>query len=296
MDIWDSSSQLPSLPLRLTWAATYVGFILVNVASSLGWLGATNKEISDKFEVPLTPAGWAFSIWGVIFLLEGVGTVYQLISAGYSPDGWKERFVNSVGLSWVVSWLLASGWQFAFAAQTPGGMWLALLLVLGAFLAMARGLVHMYRLRHQYGSAPDHLLYVAYFLPTSINAAWLSVATAVQLLIALHGSQRQDDLQVAAVLLAALVAAGGGYLVLQHRDTAYGLTLIWAFVAVYEKTGSLMVRNTAVAALAAVGAVTLLSVLRRRPVPGGGIPLQSTNSADIEARQPLREEPSSGRD
>ena len=65
------------------------------------------------------------------------------------------------------------------------------------------------RLRHQYGSAPDHLLYVAYFLPTSINAAWLSVAAAVQLLIALHGSQRQDDLQVAAVLLAALVAAGG---------------------------------------------------------------------------------------
>ncbi len=50
-------SQLPSLPLRVTWAVTYVGFILVNVASTLGWLGATNKEISAKFEVPLTPAG-----------------------------------------------------------------------------------------------------------------------------------------------------------------------------------------------------------------------------------------------
>ena len=30
-------------------------------------------------------------------------------------------------------------------------------------------------------------------------------------------------------------------MVLQHRDTAYGLTLIWALVAVYEKTGSPMV-------------------------------------------------------
>ena len=39
---------------------------------------------------------WAFSIWGAIFLLEGVGTVYQLLPHGYGPDGWKQRFVNSV--------------------------------------------------------------------------------------------------------------------------------------------------------------------------------------------------------
>lgn len=43
---------------------------------------------------------------------------------------------------------------------------------------------------HQYGSAPNPLLYVAYFLPTSINTAWLSVATAVQLLIGILGAQR----------------------------------------------------------------------------------------------------------
>ena len=40
---------------------------------------------------------WAFSIWGVIFALEGVGTVYQLMPHGYTPDGWKQRIVNSVG-------------------------------------------------------------------------------------------------------------------------------------------------------------------------------------------------------
>ena len=40
---------------------------------------------------------WAFSIWGVIFVLEGVGTVYQLMPHGYTPDGWKQRIVNSVG-------------------------------------------------------------------------------------------------------------------------------------------------------------------------------------------------------
>ncbi len=57
MDIWDSISQVPSLPLRISWAVSYGMFILVNVGSGLGWLGATNKEISEKFEVALTPAG-----------------------------------------------------------------------------------------------------------------------------------------------------------------------------------------------------------------------------------------------
>ena len=64
-------------------------FIVVNVVSSAGWLGATNAEVSAKFAVPLTPAGWAFSIWGAIFLLEGYGAVLQAMGAGYDADGFK---------------------------------------------------------------------------------------------------------------------------------------------------------------------------------------------------------------
>ena len=98
-------------------------------------------------------------------------------------------------------------------------------------------------------------------------------------------------------------------MVFTHRDTAYGLTIIWALVAVYEQTPSPLVKNTAVAALAVVGVVSLLSVLRRRPEAGGGASLvsapllggstghvgiavgaSSSVSADVEARQPLRQQ------
>lgn len=53
--------------------------------------------------------------------------------------------LTQVGPSWIASWLLAMGWQFAFVLQTPGGMWLAFLLILGALLAMGHGLMQMYR-------------------------------------------------------------------------------------------------------------------------------------------------------
>ena len=74
-------------------------------------------EVSAKFPVPLTPAGWAFGIWGLIFLLEGFGAVYQALEAGYDADGFKARFANATNINWIVSWLAAMGWQFAFVQQ-----------------------------------------------------------------------------------------------------------------------------------------------------------------------------------
>jgi len=76
--------------------------------------------VSAKFPVPLTPAGWAFSIWGLIFLLEGFGAVYHALEAGYDADGFKARFANATNDNWIVSWLAAMGWQFAFVQQVRG--------------------------------------------------------------------------------------------------------------------------------------------------------------------------------
>ena len=54
----------PALELRIALSVGYVVFILVNVAASKGWIGPTNAQHSSKITVPITPAGWAFSIWG----------------------------------------------------------------------------------------------------------------------------------------------------------------------------------------------------------------------------------------
>ena len=46
---------------------------------------------------PCVSNSWAFSIWGLIFALEGLGVVYAALPHGYDEDGWKERTVNAVG-------------------------------------------------------------------------------------------------------------------------------------------------------------------------------------------------------
>ena len=63
----------------------------------------------------------------------------------------------------------------------------------------------------------------------------------------------------------------------KYRDSAYGLTLVWAFVAVYGKQRG-AVRITALVCVAVSFMMSLLSILRRRHVQPTELP---------EMRQPL---------
>lgn len=70
--------------------------------------------------------------------------------------------------------------------------------------------IHTCRLIRTQGSLPSSLLYVAYFLPTSINAAWLSVASGLGVLIvpvSYGGSSAYVEAE--AVVLAVVVTAAG---------------------------------------------------------------------------------------
>lgn len=65
---------------------------LLNVAATygIGVLGLfnlrTNTEVSEQYQTIVTPAGYAFAIWGVIFVSQGVFTVAQALPAFRSSD------------------------------------------------------------------------------------------------------------------------------------------------------------------------------------------------------------------
>lgn len=63
---------------------------------------------------------------------------------------------------------------------------------------------------------------------------------------------------------------------------AYGLTLVWALVAVFEHTDSTDTKRTSLAAIIVLAILSVASVLRR---PGAQ---QPESSHDHDARQPLR--------
>ena len=68
------------------------------------------------------------------------------------------------------------------------------------------------RVKRSNGAVPSSLLYVVFFLPTSINAAWLSVASGLGVLIVPLSYGHTAHLQaVAAVIAVVAIAAGRAF-------------------------------------------------------------------------------------
>ncbi|KAK9866045.1 hypothetical protein WJX84_007536 [Apatococcus fuscideae] len=277
----DTSTTTPSLALRSSNVVAYVLLIVVNVLVNTGLIGPTNAEVSGKFPTPLTPAGWAFSIWGLIFGLQGVGTVYQALPYGYNSEGTKQRIVNAIGLGWQLGWYCEMGWQLCFMLETPGGMFLSAILLVLATLAFGSSLLGLYRLKERNGSLSSPFLYAAFFAPTSINTAWLSVATSVGILVVPVSYQTTFNLDIPATILAAIVTCLGVTAMQRARDSAYGLTLIWSLVAVYgSQPESKAVQAASLACIVVTCLFTILSVLRRRSP-------REVEQASADIRQPL---------
>ena len=75
----------------------------ITYGSLTGAFGATNEELSEKYQTLVTPAGYAFAIWGAIFTWEGIFAVAQMFpSLSTSP------VVDTI-TPW---WIFASCFQF----------------------------------------------------------------------------------------------------------------------------------------------------------------------------------------
>jgi hypothetical protein len=87
--------------------AAYVLFVFsANVTN----LYAPNKETSDRYYTIITPPGWAFAIWGLIFTLQAIVLVAALVPATAAP--FAQVFDAPLAAMWAATALLQSLWSF----------------------------------------------------------------------------------------------------------------------------------------------------------------------------------------
>ena len=184
---------------------------------------------------PVQPAGYAFSIWGLIYLWLTVSALFGVM-ARRADAGWQRmRLPLILTLGPGAAWLWVAG-------ISP--IWATVLIfwMLGfALLAMLR--------------APQKDRWLAQ-APLAIYTGWLTAAAHVSLGISLggYGLAQPDIAAVLSVALATGVALGILY---QRPDLfVYGLAVIWAVIGVLVANlgGSIMVQ---IAALLALGLVAL---------------------------------------
>jgi hypothetical protein len=64
----DERTPRQLLPYRVANFCLFAAVIVMNALSSTGLIGSTNANVSDSYPNSFVPAGWAFSIWGPIYL------------------------------------------------------------------------------------------------------------------------------------------------------------------------------------------------------------------------------------
>ena len=85
--------------MKIFAAAAYLAMVAVNfLANSLPINNRSTGEISDAYPNLFAPAGLAFSIWGLIYLLLGVFVLYQFTKDSQVRAGFLAKINFFLGL------------------------------------------------------------------------------------------------------------------------------------------------------------------------------------------------------
>ena len=218
--------------------------------SQRGAFGPDNGTISDQYPTLLVAAGYAFAVWGLIFLFDVVFGIWQL-GRGSRDDTSLARIrpVATAGFA------LTAVWMPIFSQQI---FWLALLVILSSLVCLLYCAIVLSR-----EASPVAGQRWWAWLPLSLHAGWLSLAAflnVAQVIVAYRLLPTDRMLPWSLVLFAAATAV---LLVANARmrgNVAYALVALWGLAALYFKQSQATLPGAQIAAWVAVAIAALLVV------------------------------------
>jgi translocator protein len=243
------------LRIVLNWVALLATLVINGLATGLPLGGRTTGEISDSFPVLFTPAGYVFTIWGVIYLaLIGFAIFQSLPAQRNNPR------LERIGYWFLASCIFNSVWIFLWQYELFPFTILAMLGLLVSLIAIYQrvgiGLQRVPR-------SETWLVNV----PFGIYLGWVSVATIANTAVLLYSLGWNGWILPPAIwtLIVLLVATGLGItLMFTRREVAYPLVLVWAFAGIYNKQAATPLVAVTAAVLAVLLVILLVVSLVRR--------------------------------
>ncbi len=218
-----------------------VGMIVFNGLAAAGYVnGVTPEMISDKYPTVLTPAGYAFTIWSLIYVGMIAFSIYQLLPANLL----RFRSIRSV---YIVSCVFNCAWIYFWHREQIG---FCLVLILALVLTLL--LINMKF------KEPDSLrTALCTKAPFGIYFGWVTCAAIVNFAVFLAYSAVTMSSRMSAIFGSVCIVLAAGLAVIVRWKLAnylYALTVAWALTAIAVKQSG----NTAIVIAAAFGAVTCL--------------------------------------
>jgi hypothetical protein len=245
-----------SISQIITILITLLTITVNGLANALPLNGQGTGEISDRFDIYFVPAGYVFSIWGLIYLGLVTFTIYQALPAQKDnpllkriyPAYWVGNLANAV-------WIFL--WHYEIFSLT-----------LVAMLTILVSLLYIY---NQISKAKPELVNVQKWfvkLPVSIYLGWISVATIAnvsQVLFFFDWGGWGITPAVWAVILLAVATVLGLLMQWRENNISYVLVLVWAFIGINNsQADTALVANAALlASVLLVLAIIVVSFINR---------------------------------
>ncbi len=238
----------------ITILATVVTVVVNALANILPLNGLKTGDISDRFEIYFVPAGYVFSIWGLIYLGLIVYSVFQAMP-GQVGDPTLKKIAP---LYWIGS-LANSVWVFLWHYEVFSLTIIAMVTILVTLIMISREL-----------AKTEGLMKWLVKLPFSIYLGWISVATIAnvsQNLFLYEWTGWGIDPQIWAVILLAVASFLGILKSLMENDTPYSFVLIWAFIGItVSQAGSSLVVTAAWAGVIILTLALITSIFRYKKI------------------------------
>jgi translocator protein len=233
--------------------ANIVFYVLTIVINSLAGGttligGKLTAAISDSNPTLITPAGYVFSIWGIIYILLGAFVVYQALPSRSSRDfteriGWLFVLSSIINVAWIFVW------QFEYLVVSVVLIFLLLASLIAIYVRLGVG-------KSKVG-LDDRL---AVHLPFSVYLGWITVASIANVattLVSLNWDGGGISPETWAILVVATASVITALMLITRKDIAYSLVIIWALVGIAVKQNG----NQTIVLLAEINAVIVAVML-----------------------------------
>lgn len=209
---------------------SFLLMIAVNgLAERMHLFGVTTADIAGRYPNLLTPPNITFAIWGVIYVLLGLSTLYQVGVIRKGTTRISAAHMSQIGVYFILSSLLNIAWLVAWHADRIGLSFLILLGLLWCLIPILE------LLRGEELSRQE-----TWFLqvPFAIYAAWVLVAVianATVLLVKLGWNGFGLSESTWTIMMLALLTLLALAMLIRFRLPLMGVVFLWALGGILGK-------------------------------------------------------------
>lgn len=190
--------------------------------------GRTTGGVSEFVDNIFVPAGFTFSIWGVIYSLLAFFVIMAFIKRKEQP--YKEA-ISSIGYLFLINSLLNATWIFAWHNLYIG---ISMILMIGLLATLLMIYLKLQKINFESNSLASWSMRI----PFRVYAGWISVATIANMAAMLTFYDFDGfgiDPQLWAMTMISIATVLGVLMLFKFDDFAFSTVVAWALYGIYSK-------------------------------------------------------------